>query len=324
VLDAAGNLYGTTLGGGSKNNGTVYELSHGTNGWTVKILHSFEGSTNDGSDPFAGIVFDASGDIFGTTEFGGNNPLAGTVYELVAPVGKGGYQEKVLWKFDATDGYEPVDSLILDGAGNLYGTTPEGGSNGDGVVFKVNVPAAWTTTTLTTSLNPSTYEQAVTFSAVVTSSLGAPPDGEIVSFMKGKTVLGTGALTGGSANFTTSALPVATNAIAAVYGGDSKFGYSTSNTVKQVVTKATTTTTLVSSLNPSNFGQSVTFTASMTSQFSGTVKGTVTFYDGTTTLKTVYQSGGWSSSQPPRWPRERTASRRPTTAMQALSAVRLH
>jgi hypothetical protein len=142
--------------------------------------------------------------------------------------------------------------------------------------------------------------------------------------MKGKTVLGTGALTGGSANFTTSALPVATNAIAAVYGGDSKFGYSTSNTVKQVVTKATTTTTLVSSLNPSNFGQSVTFTASMTSQFSGTVKGTVTFYDGTTTLKTVYQSGGWSSSQPPRWPRERTASRRPTTAMQALSAVRLH
>jgi uncharacterized repeat protein (TIGR03803 family) len=115
VLDRAGNLYCTTLGGGSKNNGTVYELSRGASGWREKVLHSFEGGSNDGSDPFAGIVFDAAGNIYGTTEFGGN-PLAGTVYELVAPVGKGGYQEKVLWKFDKSDGYEPVDSLILDSA----------------------------------------------------------------------------------------------------------------------------------------------------------------------------------------------------------------
>ena len=95
-------------------------------GWSEKILHSFQGGSNDGSEPFAGIVFDAAGNIYGTTEVGGN-PLAGTVYELVAPVGIGGYKEKVLWKFDTTNGYEPVDSLILDGAGNLYGTTPEGG-----------------------------------------------------------------------------------------------------------------------------------------------------------------------------------------------------
>jgi uncharacterized repeat protein (TIGR03803 family) len=85
VLDHAGNLYGTTLGGGSKNNGTVYELSRGTNGWTKKILHSFQGGSNDGSEPFAGIVFGAAGNIYGTTEVGGN-PLAGTVYELVAPL----------------------------------------------------------------------------------------------------------------------------------------------------------------------------------------------------------------------------------------------
>ena len=75
-----------------------------------------------------------------------------------------------------------------------------------------------------------------------------------------------------------------------MYGGDSKFGYSTSNTVKQVVSKATTTTALTSSLNP-NFGQSVTFKASVTPQFSSTVKGSVTFYDGTTALKTVALSG---------------------------------
>jgi uncharacterized repeat protein (TIGR03803 family) len=291
VLDHAGNLYGTTLGGGSKNNGTVYELSRGMNGWTEKILHSFEGGSNDGSDPLAGIVFDAAGNIYGTTEFGGN-PLAGTVYELVAPVGTGGYKEKVLWKFDTTDGYEPIDSLILDNAGNLYGTTPEGGTNGCGVLFKVNVPTAWSTTTLTPSPNPSTYGEAVTFTAVVTSKLGAPPDGETVSFMKGTTVLATVALSGGSASFTTSTLPVGTNAIKAAYGGDSKFGHSTSNTAKQVVNKATTMTILASSLNPSKVGQSVILTATVTPQFSGTVKGAVSFYDGATALKTVGVSGG--------------------------------
>jgi uncharacterized repeat protein (TIGR03803 family) len=140
VLDKDGNLYGTTLGGGSKNNGTVYELSPVKKGknkgkWTERILHSFRGGNKDGSEPFAGIVFDAVGNIYGTTEIAGNS-LAGTVYELVAPVGKGGYKEKVLWKFNNTDGYEPVDSLILDSAGNLYGTA-SGGSSGNGVVFEV-------------------------------------------------------------------------------------------------------------------------------------------------------------------------------------------
>jgi hypothetical protein len=132
----------------------------------------------------------------------------------------------------------------------------------------------------------------VTFTAAVTSSLGAPPDGETVKFMKGATVLGTGVLSGGSANFTTSALPAGTNAIKAVYGGDSNFLGSTSKAVSQVVSKATTTTTLVSSLNPSNVGQSVTFTASVAPEFSGTPTGKVAFYDGTTLLKTVALSGG--------------------------------
>jgi hypothetical protein len=78
----------------------------------------------------------------------------------------------------------------------------------------------------------------VTFTAVVTSADGTPPDGETVSFMKGKTVLGTGTLSGGSATFTTSALKVGTTTVTAVYGGDSSFSGSTSNKVKQVVNKA--------------------------------------------------------------------------------------
>jgi len=151
---------------------------------------------------------------------------------------------------------------------------------------------AATTTTLTSSPNPSAYGQAVTFTAAVSSSVGSPPDGETITFKQGATVLGTGTLSGGTASFTTSVLPVGTDYIKAVYSGDSNFAASTSKAVSQVVSKATTTTALTSSLNPSNFGQSVTFTASVTPQFSGTVKGSVTFYDGTTALKTVALIGG--------------------------------
>jgi hypothetical protein len=155
---------------------------------------------------------------------------------------------------------------------------------------QVVLPA--TAISLSSSLNPSIYGQAVTFIAVITSANGTPPDGETITFMKGATVLGTGMLSGGSASFTTSTLPGGTDYIKAVYGGDSNFGGSKSPALPQVVNKATTTTTLVSSLNPSNVGQSVTFTASVTPQFSGTVTGTVTFYDGATALKTMGLSGG--------------------------------
>ena len=95
-----------------------------------------------------------------------------------------------------------------------------------------------TTTAVSSSPNPSTYGEAVTFTAVVTSKVGAPPDGETVSFMKGKMVLGTGTLSGGSATFITSTLKVGTTSVTAVYGGDSNFAGSKSKPVKQVVEKA--------------------------------------------------------------------------------------
>ncbi len=237
VLDQAGNLYGTTTRGGSKNQGTVYELSPGkTGGWAKKILYAFEGG-NDGSNPQAGIAFDVSGNIYGTTTAGGEYG-AGTVFELVAPVGSGSYQEKVLWSFNGGNGDFPQASLVLDSVGNLYSTTLQGGSSNAGVVFEVSgVPAA-TATTLTSSPNPSTYGQSVNFTAVVTSSAGAPPDGETVTFELGTTVLGTGALNAGLASLTTSALPLGMDLVKAAYGGDSNFAGSTSNTVKQRVKKA--------------------------------------------------------------------------------------
>ena len=148
-----------------------------------------------------------------------------------------------------------------------------------------------TTTTLSSSPNPSVYRQTVVFTATVTSSIGTPPDGETVTFKQGARLLGTGTLAGGTASFSISTLGAGTTWVTAVYAGDSNFA-SSKKTMSQVVSKATTTTTLVSSLNPSNSGQSVTFTASVAPQFSGTPTGYVTFYDGTTVLKTVYMSGG--------------------------------
>ena len=188
--------------------------------------------------------------------------------------------------------------IAVDSAGNNYITGSTSSTNfptvmplqaanaggTDAFVTKLFI-ATPTATTLSSSPNPSAYGEAVSFAAMVTSALGPPPDGEIVNYTKDGTVLGIGKLTGGATNFTTSALKVGTNPIAAAYGGDSQFSGSASSAVNQVVHKATTTTVLASSENPSKVGQSVTFTATVSPEFSGVVAGTVTFYDGTTVLK---------------------------------------
>jgi uncharacterized repeat protein (TIGR03803 family) len=291
VRDAKGNLYGTTQSGGDlacsapHGCGTVFKVD--TTGKET-TLHTFTGTGGDGLDSQGDLMRDAQGNLYGTTWVGGAYN-GGTVFK-VGTTGK----ETVLYSFtDGADGEAPGAGLVRDTQGNLYGTTTQEQRPPywQGTVFKLT-PATTTTTTLTSSPNPSTYGQAVTFTAVVTSKSGVPPDGETVSFMKGKTVLGTGTLSGGTAKFTTSALPAGSNSITAVYAGDSNFAASTSKAVKQVVSKATTTTTLASSLNPSKVGQSVTFTASVTPEFSGTATGKVAFYDGTTLLKSVALSGG--------------------------------
>ena len=136
VRDAHGNLYGTTLSGGAFGAGTVFELrSTGQE----KVLYSFTGGT-DGGGPMASLVLDAQGNLFGTTTFGGgfrkNCPKqgCGTVFE-VTPVG----QETVLLEFFLFDnGVGPEAPLILDGLGNVYGTTFNGGPAGYGLFWKLN------------------------------------------------------------------------------------------------------------------------------------------------------------------------------------------
>ncbi len=183
-------------------------------------------------------------------------------------------------------------SQLKPGADSITAVYEGDSNNGGSTSAPVNqFVLAATQTTLSSSPNPSAYRQTVVFTAKVTSSIGTPPDGETMTFKQGATVLGTGTLGGGTASFSISTLGAGTRWVTAVYAGDSNFA-SSSKTMGQVVSKATTTTTLVSSLNPSQSGQSVTFTASVAPQFSGTPGGYVTFYDGTTILKTVYMSGG--------------------------------
>jgi Bacterial Ig-like domain (group 3) len=156
--------------------------------------------------------------------------------------------------------------------------------------LKEYVGLAPTTTTLTTSGSPSHVGQPVTFTAAVKWTYGTVPDGELVTFFDGTTTIGTGTTATGVATFTTSSLTVKTHTIKAIYAGDAKFKPS-SGTVMQVVEKYPTTTTLASSLNPSQFGQAVTFTAHVTSTGPAPT-GSVKFLDGTTGIGLVTLSGG--------------------------------
>ncbi len=147
------------------------------------------------------------------------------------------------------------------------------------------VNPANTKVALTSSANPSVYGSLVTFTATVTPSAATGT----VTFTDGSTTLGTGTLSGGIATYSTSTLAVGTHSITAAYGGDGNDNPSTSSTVTQKVSKASSTVALSSSLNPSNYGTSVTFTATVTPSVA---TGTVTFKDGTATLGTGTLSGG--------------------------------
>jgi len=193
-------------------------------------------------------------------------------------------------------GDEALQGTIAFGintAGTVVGTYADSNFVFHGFVFTAATLTA-TTTTLASAPNPSFYKEPVTFTAEVEATSGgsAPPNGETVRFIEGTTTLGTGTLSGGKASLTTTALPVGTDSITAAYGGDSNFAGSTSIVVKQEVGKANSFTELASSKNPSEFGESVTFTASVTGQFGGAATGTVTFNHGSTKLGTATLSKG--------------------------------
>jgi uncharacterized repeat protein (TIGR03803 family) len=144
VFDAAGNLYGATLGGGSAGNGTVYKLTPSAAGWTETVLHNFTGAP-DGKAPYATPILDGAGNLFGTT-YGGGAHNQGSVYEVTS---QPSVTEHVLYSFrGSADGSEPFAGVILDSSGNLYGTTSAGGKANYGTAFKLNATNSWSKTIL--------------------------------------------------------------------------------------------------------------------------------------------------------------------------------
>jgi Big-like domain-containing protein len=191
-----------------------------------------------------------------------------------------------------TAGTYSISAKYNGDANNLGSTSP--------VLSEVINPAITsTTTTLTSSPNPSLVGQSVAFTAAVTSAAGSPPNGEMVTFYNGSSVLGTATLSAGIATLITSSLPLGTFTITATYPGDANFSASTSPGLRQVVNAATkyaTSTTLASSSNPSIKGQPITFTAAVTSTGGTPPNGeSVTFYNGLNVLGTATLTGGVAS-----------------------------
>ena len=177
IADGAGNLYGTTQGGGTFEEGVVFKLIHtDTGGWRETVLYNFGTNTQDGGGPLGGLVFDAKGNLYGTTE-GGGSMGAGTVYELSRS--SSGWTETIIYNFTGKrDGRSPHAGLVMDSAGNLYGTAEQGGgvkcyvNIGCGNVFKLSLSGTtWTLTNLHSFLG--TNSSTNTFD-------GATPQGALV------------------------------------------------------------------------------------------------------------------------------------------------
>ncbi|MBV9700237.1 MAG: hypothetical protein JO078_08945 [Candidatus Eremiobacteraeota bacterium] len=162
IFDARGNVDGTTLAGGATYGsgcntngcGAVFQLTHGSSGWSESVLYSFTDGS-DGGYPQGPLSLDQSDDIYGTTEGGGDGacPLlggCGTVFELTH---SRTWKERILHAFTGADGKYPYTRLIVDTKGNIFGTTPQGGSGcgsaGCGVVFElVKTGSSWTLKTI--------------------------------------------------------------------------------------------------------------------------------------------------------------------------------
>jgi uncharacterized repeat protein (TIGR03803 family) len=138
VSDAAGSFYGVTYFGGPHTKGEVFRVLYtAANGWSECAAYGFKGG-KDGAAPYGGLIFDASGNLYGTTSSGGAYG-GGTVFKLIPSSGCN-RTKTVLYEFgNGQDGNYPAAALIFDRSGSLYGTTQAGGTNGFGTVFKLQL-----------------------------------------------------------------------------------------------------------------------------------------------------------------------------------------
>lgn len=147
LVDAAGNLYGVNGMDGANGLGYVFELSPSTGAWSLTDLHDFNGANGDASPSgtsaggeLGGLVMDGSGNLYGVTYAGGTGSKCssecGVVFKLTNDSGV--WSETVLHNFNGANGANPAASLLRDSAGNLYGTTTDGGTAGFGVLFEIS------------------------------------------------------------------------------------------------------------------------------------------------------------------------------------------
>jgi uncharacterized repeat protein (TIGR03803 family) len=165
-----GRLYGAATTGGIYGSGVVFELKpRGVGEGDFRTIYSFQGQP-DGSFPYGALLFDASGKVYGTTYYGGANGI-GAVYELSRrPTGE--WKERVIYSFqEGTDGNSPISNLVFDKAGNLYGTTSEGGL-GSGTIFELTPVGGgqWTETVVHPFQGPP--DGAFAYNGMVVDQLG--------------------------------------------------------------------------------------------------------------------------------------------------------
>ncbi len=303
---ANGVFYGVASGSGPAEYGTVYQLTPpapGSSQWTLAVLFGFNLKAA-GGNPGGPLVLDASGNLYGTTAVGGDyscpspyNDGCGVVFELVNSSGR--YSENVLHSFTGTggDGIQPESGLIMDALGNLYGTTELGGTQGYGTVFEIASPTTatpgFTLSDLPGSLSivqgaSGTSTVTVTdvngFTGSVTLAASGLPSGVTAAF-------GTNPTTGSSVLTLTASSTATIGTATVTITGTS--GSLTATTTLALTVKTFTATSLTSSLNPSNYGQAVTFTAAVAPAPPNGE--TITFMNGITALGTGTLSGGSAS-----------------------------
>lgn len=269
-----GNFYGATRFDGSNGLGTVFKIDASGN---YSVLHEFEvdGGTSDSYSHETSLIQGSDGSFYGTDYFTDyNNPLSSYSRIFKLDASSGNYS--VLYDFSSGSWGVSNIPLLQVNDGSFYGTTGGGSSSTGGVIYRLTETTQATTTALTSSLNPSTLGQSVTFTATVS---GNNPTGT-VEFFVGTTSLGSRTLSNGVAVLSTSLIRAGTHSITADYGGDASNAPSTSAALTQVV-KAATRTSLASSRNPSRVGQVVIFTATVRGN---TPTGSVDFLDGTVNI----------------------------------------
>ena len=136
LADVHGDLFGTTEGGGATGDGIVFEIVKTPTGYASNPTTLVSFNDADGSSPDGGLLADAHGDLFGTTELGGAND-DGTVFEIKKTAAGYASTPTTLVSFNSADGASPLSGLIADADGDLFGTTSAGGANNDGTVFEM-------------------------------------------------------------------------------------------------------------------------------------------------------------------------------------------